>query len=149
MFPGDERVVEMRSVTTKQIDSVLPFLERIEDTGFTGGTWHKAPGIMSWFSEDKVVREFRRVLYANGWITPVEFRWTEWQHVASAYVASPDKVESADAVTIKKLFTTHVRKDRFCEGHLASTFEDGHIAALLRRLKDIRKTMPDTLDIEP
>ena len=101
---------------------------------------------MSWFSEDKVVGEFRRVFYANGWIAPVEFHWSEWQPVANAYVESPDKVESADAMTSKKLFTTHVREDRFCKGHLASMFENGHIVALLRRLKEIRETTSDTAE---
>ena len=50
-------------------------------------------------------------------------------------------VELADSEPILKLLTTHVRKERFCEGHLAAMFEDGHIVALLRRLKVIREGM--------
>ncbi|WP_390621590.1 DUF6508 domain-containing protein [Roseimaritima sediminicola] len=44
-------------------------------------------------------------------------------------------------MTIQKLFTTHARKDRFCEGHLASMFENDHIPALLRRLRTLRHGM--------
>ena len=33
---------------------------------------------------------------------------------------------------------THIHKDRFCEGHLAAMFENGHVVTLLRRLKAIR-----------
>ncbi len=72
--------------------------------------------------------------------------WGEWQDVAEEYVDSPEKIKSADVVTVQELFTTHVRKDRFCEGHLVSMFENGHIVALLRRLKEIRETTPDTAE---
>ena len=85
-----------------------------------------------------------QILYANDWVTP-EVDWVQWQDVAVEYVDLQEKIDSADVVTLKKLFTTHVRKDRFCEGHLATMFENGHIVvALLRRLKAIRETTPDT-----
>ena len=84
-----------------------------------------------------------QILYANDWVTP-EVDWVQWQDVAVEYVDLQEKIDSADVVTLKKLFTTHVRKDRFCEGHLATMFENGHIVALLRRLKEIRETTPDT-----
>jgi len=42
---------------------------------------------------------------------------------------------------IRKLLTTHVRKERFCEGHLLAMFESGHIVNVLRRLKGLRSTM--------
>ncbi len=84
-----------------------------------------------------------QILYANDWVTP-EVDWVQWQDVAVEYVDLQEKIDSADVLTLKKLFTTHVRKDRFCEGHLATMFENGHIVALLRRLKEIRETTPDT-----
>ena len=96
---------------------------------------------MPCFSFDDVVLEFCQVLYDNDWISP-EVNWTEWQDAAWEYVETPGKIESADVVTVRKLFTTHVRMDRFCEGHLVSMFENGHILMLLRRLKDLREAMP-------
>ena len=84
-----------------------------------------------------------QILYANDWVTP-EVDWVQWQDVAVEYVDLQEKIDSADVLTLKKLFTTHVRKDRFCEGHLATMLENGHIVALLRRLKEIRETTPDT-----
>ena len=86
-----------------------------------------------------------QILYANDWVTP-EVDWVQWQDVAVEYVGLQEKIDSADVLTLKKLFTTHVRKDRFCEGHLAAMFENGHIVALLRRLKEIRETTPDTAE---
>ena len=81
--------------------------------------------------------EFQQALYENGWVTP-SFDWSEWQDTAREYVDKPLKIDSADAKTIQNLLTTHVRKERFCEGHLSAMFENGHIVALLRRLKAIR-----------
>lgn len=42
---------------------------------------------------------------------------------------------------MQKLLTTHVRKERFCSGHLAGMIENGHILALLKRLAAIRADM--------
>ena len=135
----------MSPVTGKHIDAILPFLEQFEEAGFSVGTWHNKPGVMPWLNFTEVVLEFQQILYANDWVTP-KVDWVEWQDVAEEYVDSPEKIKSADVVTVQKLFTTHVRKDRFCEGHLASMFENGHIVALLRRLKEIRETTPDTAE---
>jgi hypothetical protein len=111
--------------TAQQIDAILPFLERFEAAGI---------------DFDAVVPEFVQALYEHGWVSPA-FDWTEWQQSAQEFVDSPRKVEKADAAVIQKLLTTHVRTDRFCEGHLASMFENGHIGALLRRLQTIRAKM--------
>ena len=141
---GDE-VAEVSPITGKRIDAILPFLEQFEEAGFSVGTWRNEPGVLPSFDYDEAVVEFEQILYANDWVTP-KFDWGEWQDVAEEYVDSPEKIKSADVVTVQKLLTTHVRKDRFCDGHLASMFENGHIVALLRRLKDIREITPDTAE---
>jgi hypothetical protein len=127
-------------VTAKQIDAILPFLDRFEAAGFSAGSWEMPDGQMPWFGFDQVVMEFHQALYDHGWVTPA-FNWTEWQRSAQEFVDSPEKVEKADPTTILKLLTTHVRADRLCEGHLAAMFENGHVVALLRRLKAIRAKM--------
>lgn len=127
-------------IKAKQIDAILPFLDRFEAVDFSAGTWKMPEGQFPWFNFEEVVLEFHQALYDNGWATPA-FDWTEWQQTAQEFVDSPKKIEKADATTIQKLLTTHCRADRFCEGHLASMFENGHIAALLRRLKAIRETI--------
>ena len=119
-----------------------PFLDRFEADGFSAGTWNSPPGQMPWFEFSEPVSEFQKALYENGWVT-TSFDWTEWQETAKEYVDSPGRLESADAETIQRLFTTHVRKERFCEGHLAAMFENGHVVALLRRLREIRRKMKD------
>jgi hypothetical protein len=128
--------IKMPSITFHQIDSLLPFLDRFEAADFSAGTWNTTPGQMPWFDYAESVNQFQKALYDNGWIK--SFDWTNWQDTAIQYVKNPHKIEAADAETIQKLFTTHIRKDRFCEGHLAAMIENRHIVALLRRLKNIR-----------
>ena len=128
-------------MNAEQIDAILPFLDRIEVEGFLAGTWNSSPGEFSCFNFDEAVSEFQRALYDNGWINASSFKWPDWQETAQEFVSSPEKLDSADATTIQMLFTTHVRKERFCEGHLAAMFENGHIVALLRRLRQIRANL--------
>ena len=135
---SDEQVAEVKPIKPEQIDALIPFLDKFEEAGFSAGDWKVDEGpSVPWFIFDKSVMEFIEVLYGNDWVTP-EFDWGEWQESATRYIESREMVESADAVTIQKLLTTHVRADRFCDGHLASMFENGHIVAVLRRLKVIR-----------
>jgi len=128
--------------TPKQIDAIIPFLDRFTAEGFSVGTRHDPNGQLAWLELSEAVTEFEQALYDNGWVTPA-FNWTEWQDTAREFEESPEKIESADAVTIQKLFTTHVRADGFCEGHLAAMFENGQMIALLRRLREIYPTRLD------
>jgi hypothetical protein len=121
----------------RQVDAILPFIDRFEADGFSPGSWDSA-ALMYNFSDS--VTEFHQALYSNGWISP-SFDWGEWLDTAREYVESPEKIASADIKAIQKLLTSHVRAERFCEGTLAQMFENGHIVALLRRLRELRRTM--------
>jgi hypothetical protein len=126
--------------TLEQIDAILPFLDKFEESKFSAGAWKIEEGNFPSFTFDEMVMEFVQVLYDHEWVNP-NFDWTEWQESAKQYVDSPEMIESADTMTIQKLLTTHARADRFCEGHLESMFKNGHILALLRRLQMIRSEM--------
>ena len=121
-----------------QIDAILPFLEPLSAPGFSPGEWTIEPGQGPWFSEAPAVTSLRDALYANGWVDG-HFNWPDWQEAAQEFVA-PGRVTGADVKTIRQLFTTHLRKDRFSEGHLAAMLECGHIRELLERLHEIRAT---------
>jgi hypothetical protein len=85
------------------------------------------------------VEAFLIALHTNGWI--IDFDWPSWEAQAQRY-AQPGNLESADVETIRKLLTTHVRKDLVDEGHLRDAFRDGHMLAILRRLKVIASGLP-------
>ena len=122
-----------------QLDAVLKFLPIFEQTGYVFGEWHSPAGQFPYYSMSQEVLDFIQALSAQEII--FSFDWPSWQEEAVQYVSEPRAVERADLLTLRKLLTIHVRKDRFVEGHLAHMLEDGHITALLRRLKKIREEM--------
>ncbi|MEZ6048748.1 MAG: DUF6508 domain-containing protein [Planctomycetaceae bacterium] len=137
-----ESITKMTPVTPEQNDALLPFIEKFEKKGFTTGKWNSAKGELPSFSFDEDVISFLQTLDEYGWVTP-EFNWIAWKASAEKYISDSSAIKTADATTIQKLFTTHVRSERFSEGHLASVFRNGHILDLLHRLKVIRSVMEE------
>lgn len=123
----------------RRIDALLRFLPGFEAAGVRHGEWRCEDGVMPFLVTSVAVSEFIEALYEYGWVEP--FDWGAWQDTAARYVESPDMVAQADVDTIRKLLTTHTRNDRFCEGHLVDMIECGHIAACLRRLRELRPTV--------
>jgi hypothetical protein len=137
---GARRTFLRHAITAKQFDAILPFLDAFERMGFKCGEWPDASeSLIPHFTGSDPVEAFVQTLNDNGWIE--DFDWGGWQDTAAQYVDSPERLASADPETIRRLLTMHVRKNRFCEGHLACMFENGYIVALLRRLKDIRNEL--------
>ncbi len=62
-----------------------------------------------------------------------------WNVRNDAVLEFPELLDSADPNTIRKLFTVHVRKERFCEGNFTAMVKIGHIRMMLKRLKEIRE----------
>jgi hypothetical protein len=125
---------------TQCIDALLDFLPKFESDGASAGEWSPVETrdgctTMPSFDMSPELSGFMHALYRYGWIA--KFDWGEWQDEAARLVESPEALASADIETIQKLLTTHARKERYCEGHLAAMFKCGHLAAVLRRLKDI------------
>ena len=54
------------------------------------------------------------------------------------------RVMSADINSIKTMLTFCVRGERFADGFWGSILEDGRLLRLLRRLEQIRSTLPDS-----
>lgn len=119
-----------------EIDALLNFLPVFEADEFEFGDWHTEEGTIPMYIFSNQASAFMRALYDNGWI--ISFDWGEWQNEAAKLVESPAGLESADIETVRKLLTTHVRKERFCEGHLSAMHSCGHLVAILRRLKILR-----------
>lgn len=126
---------EFLPLTRKEVEVALSFLPVFLSEGFSAGNVVEEEGHFPYFKYIDEVRQFTDTLYQNGWI--IEFNWPEFQDEAIQYYQHPDLLDSADIETLRKLLTLNVRKDRFCEGHLADMIENGHIAAILKRLRDI------------
>ena len=72
--------------------------------------------------------------YENGWIL-AGFDWQEWHAEALALSKQSDGLATADVLTLSKLLTTDIRKDRLVEGHLASMVECRLLDAIGRRAR--------------
>ena len=119
--------------TRPAIEPLLRFLPRLEGSGvpIKGAMSSRPPRAISSEEADR----FIQALYEHGWVT--DFDWGAWQEVAVSYFNSPESLRGADIPTLQKLLTTHARKDRFIEGHMLEMLKSGHIALILRRLKEL------------
>lgn len=130
-------------LTRAQVDRVLAFLSLLEAPGADFGQDH-APTLdkktHAWhvgFAElSPLAAEFLQALYDTGFI--FSFDWVSWQRQARRYVDSPSLLASARFATLRSLLTTHARADRFVEGRFLAMLRSGHIAAILRRLAELR-----------
>lgn len=122
------------------VRAVLSFLPALASPDFDTGKVHcerLADGAMTMpmHVHGPELDGFIDALHQHGFIRP--FDWTAWQAHAQRYVNDSTLLQEADMETICKLLTTHVRKDRFCDGHFADMVECGHVTAILRRLKHL------------
>jgi hypothetical protein len=104
----------------EQLDGVLAFLPLLDPT-----------------SDDPTIHtgRFMQAVYDNGLV--VDFDWMQWQEVAEQFT-HPAVMDQAALPDLVRLLTLHVRKERFCWGHLESAIRRGHMHQLLLRLQQIR-----------
>ena len=117
------------------IEAILAFLPVLEAKGFAFGEIVAQPGQLGHTRMAQEVDGLVQALYDNGWVEP--FDWSKFQDEAIGYFENPSRLETVDVDTVRKLLTLHVRKDRFCDGHLLEMLEKGHIQAILRRLAQL------------
>jgi len=144
------RVIDMLERKTKEYDisrissegidrliELIPFFEDHKSDFGTFGSIEDDVIVMQGCDLSKKAWKFWRVCHDAGLIQ--DFDWPSWQSEAKKLVADEKKLAQADMEAVGKLITTHIRKDRFCDGHLLSVMESGHIAKILRRLRELRE----------
>ena len=117
-------------------------IERLERPGATFGILHTAQHedgsvSMPWYELSADAEELVGGLHERGLV--VKFDWPAWSETARSYVDDPELLAQASMDDCVRLLTTHVRKDRFCEEHLVDMLECGRVAAVLRRMREIRR----------
>ena len=127
------------SPTLAEIDAVLIFLPIFERKDFIPSIIKSPPGQLPYHVFADELNQFHCAVYDNGFVS--SFKWPGWQEEAQRYVNHPELLREASLQIIRKLITVHVRKERFCEGHLPTMLENGHIVAVLKRLKDLRESL--------
>lgn len=126
-------------------DGLLSFLPVLDQPEFEVGEVVSGDGTEGgtltfpyWNYEPQVSR-FIQAVYDTGAIL-WGFDWPAWQEHAVRYVEQPGYLAGADLDICRRLLTTHVRKDRFVDGHVGAMIESGHIVAVLKRIEQI---LPD------
>ena len=122
-----------------QITAVLEFLDYFRNPREDFFTVAAGAGVLDPYVYSPMVQKFVDALYKNNFIR--SFDWRQYQNVAKKYMEDGNIVEKADLETLLKLFTIHVRKERFQSGHLATVIENGHILRLLGRLEVLAAEM--------
>lgn len=126
---------EPKEISLEVIDVIIKYLPIFEKEGYSFFKWeHDGDHLRLVYAQE--VCAFSKYLYDSGFI--YYFSWGNWQHKAKKIYDNPDLLDSADLLTIRRLLITHVRKEKFCDGHFADMLNEGHIQAILRRLKNIR-----------
>jgi len=138
-------VDDQKKPTDDQIEAVLKNLPAFTKPNLSVSQWHSSErkdGViaMPWEEHSKEVSQLISDLYENGFV--VNFDWPSWKTSANGYIEDAERLKNASLDTLQKLLTTHVRKDRFCEGHFSEMVRCGHIRAVLERLLVLRNGNP-------
>ena len=122
-------------ISYQDIDNLLEYLTVFQSNDFVVGKTILEEGTFPYWEYSEPVENFIKTFYEC--VTFDNFNWPEWQDEAEKYWNDPELNRVADIETCLKLLMTHIRKDRFCEGHLAAAFENGQIVAILERMKQL------------
>ena len=79
-------------------------------------------------------KAFNKMIYQEGWILD-GFDWPEWTKTDEFkdLFSKPEALAKASAHQLAKLLTALARKERFCEGTMASACADGLLAGITQR----------------
>jgi ADP-ribosyl-[dinitrogen reductase] hydrolase len=128
IVPGDAAIAEL---LTYRDDFQRPEEELAEFISSGDGSSENPLSVL--WSYSPRVDEFQRALYELGFA--IDFDWGEWQDEAERLTVTPGALDDVDLVTLMKLLTLHVRKERFSEGYIATALQQGWIVAILERLQ--------------
>ena len=115
------------------MDAVLQFLPIVAGPDFHAGEMvaaRESDGLTQpeRFAMSEDMEHLVEALMEHGWVYEVDatFDWPEWQGVAERYIQSPALLDDAGIGTVRKLFTSHLRKEQFSPGHLGAIAKTGH-----------------------
>ena len=128
-------MLDKKKVTKENILKILEFLPYFESEDHVFFQIDNQ-NLMDPYVYDGKVLDFIKTLYDENII--YSFDWVKWQPEAIEYYDSLDLLKNADLDTLRKLLTVHIRKERFCSGHLAQVIKTGHLLNILKRLNEIK-----------
>jgi hypothetical protein len=110
----------------------LPLLQNTTPEYSRIGYW----GDMSSRVSASTAKNLFQYLHNNGFVLK-DFDWEAWSDEAVSYLEDRQKLQTAEISTLVKIITTHLHADQFVEGHYDAIIENGFLADVLARIKDI------------
>lgn len=95
--------------------------------------------INGYWVESKEILAFRRDVYDSGFL--IIFNWSDWlnkNEIFKNLEGIKDYILNADLETLRKLMTSYIRGDRFTEGLFLRACNNGNIALILERIKELK-----------
>jgi len=137
--PESQEREDFEPPTAEEIETLVGFFPLLNDPTFAEVKWHcdQSDGVvhLPWIEYGPEAGRLMAFLASSRFVQP--FDWPAWQDQAERYVEEPQRLRSASMADIQRLLTTHLRKERFCEGHFAAMLSRGHIAAIVARVAEL------------
>ncbi len=111
----------------------IPLIKEHESFGKMKAGEKDAKGIIEfpYVIPHKVVDDFTDIMYKLNLV--IDFDWGKW--TAGSKIVANGSYKNHNEITLIKILTAIIRKDRFQEGLLAEAFENGTIGKILSELK--------------
>ena len=126
-------------ISRKQLQSLADFWSVFDNPKFVYETQDEVKekkGVITMPSSSlsPEAKAFNRMIYQEGWILD-GFDWPEWAQTDEFkdLFSKPEALAKASADQLAMLLTALSRKERFCEGTMASACSDGLLAGITQR----------------
>ena len=121
---------------------LLAYLPALGDPASDPGGWSEARQTesgavhMPYAIWPDVLEEFVQTLYSEGFIGA--FDWRQWAHgEGERFMQDHEALSRASLDDLRRVLISHVRADRFNEGHLLAEYRAGTLAVILRRAEEL------------
>jgi len=119
----------------EKLFKLIPVIEKTKDFVESGGIVddpNNPEGFMiTPIIEKNIVWDLEKTLDKLNLL--IAFNWGDWDE--GREIASKQDFENKDTITLLKLISAFIRNNRFCDGALASRFEDRSIEKILKQIK--------------
>ena len=126
----------------ERLKALASFKADFERPGFVFGESHPGKQVgytytSGWVFYGEVANRLSRTAYAYGWVRV--FDWSSW-HVSEEGTKlwnDPGAISEANEDELARVITTHMRGERFSDGHLQGAFEAGVLTAIVTRAGEL------------
>jgi hypothetical protein len=148
----EEVGIDISLVTDDGIRRLLSFLPLLSGQGIQHGTY---PNLEKTGNNTYSIIPSKLSVTAASFVAACNeenfvqpFDWCSWSEAHQAEINDDAFILNLDLHGIVMLLTTHIRTDRFCDGHLLSAFESGAIVRILDRLQEISFCKSSLLNLQ-